>query len=103
MDARLSQIADKLMKFRSAEDVHPRAIGAALLPHLFILGIENHNHAARLRVRLTGTSLQQFSDAACLAITWKTSYTVRGPQTSSQDSTRLPCPTRRSGCANSFR
>ena len=60
MDARLRQIADKLMKFKSAKDVHPRSVGAALLPHLFILGIEKHNNAPRLRVRLIGTSLQQF-------------------------------------------
>ncbi|HEY2886215.1 MAG TPA: PAS domain-containing protein [Rhizomicrobium sp.] len=60
MDERLGQIADKLMKFRSAKDVHPRAIGATLLPHLFILGIEKHDNAPRLRVRLIGTSLQQF-------------------------------------------
>jgi PAS domain len=60
MDARLSQIADRLMKFKSANDVHPRSVGAALLPHLFILGIEKHNNAPRLRVRLIGTSLQQF-------------------------------------------
>jgi hypothetical protein len=60
MDERLSQIADRLKKFRSAKDVTPRAMGAALLPHLFVLGIENHNNATRLRVRLIGTSLQQF-------------------------------------------
>jgi hypothetical protein len=60
MDERLGQIADRLMKFKSAKDVHPRAIGVALLPQLFILGIEKHNHAPRLRVRLIGTALQQF-------------------------------------------
>jgi hypothetical protein len=60
MDTRLSQIADRLMEFRAAKDVNPRAIGATLLPHLFVLGIEKHNNATRLRVLLIGTALHQF-------------------------------------------
>jgi hypothetical protein len=60
MDDRLHRIATRLLKFRSASEVRPRAIGAELLPHVFVLGIEARDDSTRLRVRLIGTALQQF-------------------------------------------
>lgn len=59
MDDRLHQISTRLLKFERSKDVKPRAIGAALLPHLFVLEIETCTGLLRLRVRLVGTALHQ--------------------------------------------
>lgn len=62
MDNRLRDIADFLMSLKDSSAFSPARIGAKLLPHLFILDIERDPHSAaiRLRIRLIGTSIDQF-------------------------------------------
>lgn len=54
MDTRLQRLADFFVARRSAAEVNPREIEAALLPYVYILDVES---GPRLRVRLIGTAL----------------------------------------------
>jgi hypothetical protein len=59
IDIRLRQIADHLMTLVDSAAFCPASIGAKLLPHLFVLGIERDTskRTALLRIRLVGTAL----------------------------------------------
>jgi hypothetical protein len=59
MDTRLDRIAEYLMTRTLAAPVDPLTIAPDLLPHIFILTIEQGApaQAHRLRIRLTGTAI----------------------------------------------
>jgi hypothetical protein len=57
MNPQLRQIADYLLQMTSAAEVDPAALGARLLPHVFVLAIEPASQAPRLRIQLVGTAL----------------------------------------------
>ncbi len=59
MDARLRKIADYFLAHNSVAEFDPRALGANLLKHLFVLNIERDTASAavKLRIQLTGTAL----------------------------------------------
>lgn len=56
MHERVRAIADYLLGRSSAADVDPAALGARLLPHVFVLAIERAP-PLRLRIQLAGTAL----------------------------------------------
>ena len=59
MDQKLRRLADYLLSNRSVADFNPAAVDADALPHLFVLEIEAAAEAVRLRIRLTGTALDE--------------------------------------------
>lgn len=61
MDDRLQRAADYFLQCADWKAVKPTKIGADILPHLIILGIERdvNGRASSLPVRFTGTGLDQ--------------------------------------------
>jgi len=61
MDSRLRQLADQLFVQSDAGVIRPASIASNLLPHLFILDIEqlDVHPQLQLRIRLTGTAVDQ--------------------------------------------
>jgi hypothetical protein len=61
MDERLDKIARYFLARRHASEVNPAAIGAKLLPYLFVLQTERDSKGALsgLRIRLVGTELDR--------------------------------------------
>jgi len=64
MDSRLRQLTDELFEHANCGVINPGAISAGLLPHVFMLDIENGATAGtiQLRIRLTGTAVDQIFD-----------------------------------------
>lgn len=61
MDSRLRRLADALFAQSDSAAINPAAIGADLLPHMFLLDVERAapDGPPKLRIRLTGTALDQ--------------------------------------------
>jgi hypothetical protein len=59
MDRRLRKLADQLLRKQDATEVNPAALGADVLPHLFVLEVQGAADQVRLRIRLTGTALDE--------------------------------------------
>ena len=59
MDSRLRQLADQLFVQSDTGAIRPASIANNLLPHLFILDIEQLDTQLQLRIRLTGTAVDQ--------------------------------------------
>jgi len=59
MDQRLRRLADQLLRKQDAAEVNPVALGADVLPYLFILEVQRPDEQPRLRIRLTGTALDE--------------------------------------------
>ena len=59
MDDRLGQISRYLLARSQVAEFNPATIGAKLLPHLFVLGIERDSteNVSGLRIHLAGTAL----------------------------------------------
>lgn len=59
MDQRLRRLSQHLRGKRYAAEFNPAAVDADILPHMFVLEIEPCLDLVRLKIRLTGTALDQ--------------------------------------------
>jgi hypothetical protein len=57
MDQRLRKLADHLRRMRRAAEFSPTTVEAELLPYVFVLEVEPCLDLVRLKIRLTGTAL----------------------------------------------